>query len=85
MSMMEKNDGETGYDAPGGNAVGAYDHLVDNRRVGDISRTIVEFPGPNNAALRARRFDVGRYENETVSINLGTATKPSGAAVELPR
>lgn len=60
-----------------------------NKRISGVSRTIIEFPGMDNVRGRAEAssdvanvYNPGRYVNETVNINLGTATVPKGKAVE---
>lgn len=83
----------TGYDAPGHGPNGtvlhsAWDRLSSAGLVTNNSRTIVEFSrrepfDPNyNVASRAGVYDTGRYQNETVGINLKTATRAIGDPLE---
>ncbi len=70
----------TGYDAPGNRQVDSMDRRLNHKSVSiggqPLSKTIVEFPGPDNLRLREDIVNPGRYSGETVNINLGTVALP---------
>ncbi len=75
------NQPVTGYDAPGNDKADWKDRRLSRKPVfisgQPLSKTIVEFPGPDNLRLREDIVNPGRYNGETVNINLGTVALPA--------
>ena len=77
------DQGESGYDAPGGIDNNAWDKRYLGQRT-SLSKTIVQFSEDEkiNAQMRAGVYSNSRYITETVKINLGTLTRPLGEPLQ---
>ena len=86
------NPDATGYDAPGGTVDLAFDRRYKGHRT-IYSRTIIEFASievpvaggtatKSNEVLRGAIGAPSRYQEETVTVNLGTIARPVGDVLQ---